>query len=723
MYKGVRDMLGPILAVLASLGRLARRREGNIAILFALSAIPLVIGSGIAIDTVRAYTVKTRLGAALDAAALAVGSEVNQTQSSLTTYMNNYFAANYPASALGGATATVTAVPSNSNLTASQVTFQATATVPMTFMQLVGIPNITVSATAQIKRTAGLEVVLVLDNTGSMLCGPQDGAPNYSASLCAQNVVSSDTACANSANYSRICALINAATSFVNTLTSAMTTAQQLYIGVVPYVTTVNVGGAFCTGATSCTHITTDSCSGDFTNDRGGLITEPVIIKGNTTRNSNIVSNVAAFASAVPGGLQVGMAISAVSGSSIPSGTTITAISGSQLTLSQNASASGSGTQFYIGYVGNTTSGSTVVKSISPAISPSSNLPVGTVLTGSSLPSSGSAAVQALNSTTQVTLCQAATATSTATPLWLNTAVTYDTTHTGTTQNWMGCVVEPTSSDENSGVSGVISASATDPDTSEPTSWPNWYPFWWTWGGSGNNNWPTVQAQTNTTEVQGNVTQDWDTFAGPNQGCPVPLLPLTDVTTTTGKNQVLSTIQSMWPRDAGGTQVHIGMIWGWRVISPNGPFAPVNGHPLSYADASNTGWKKVIVLMTDGTEEWPSSLQLTGLGQLADGKINTTSNTGTAQTNLNSRLNTVCRNIASNPYFGQALIVYTIGLGNDGASNAALQSCPNPNNQANIPGFFKAADQANSNGQIISENLQQVFNDIAQALIALRLTQ
>ena len=60
----------------------------------------------------------------------------------------------------------------------------------MTFMQLVGINNITVSATAQIKRTAGLEVVLVLDNTGSMLCGPQDGAPNYNASLCAQNVVS-----------------------------------------------------------------------------------------------------------------------------------------------------------------------------------------------------------------------------------------------------------------------------------------------------------------------------------------------------------------------------------------------------------------------------------------------------------------------------------------------------------------------------------------------------
>ncbi len=127
----------------------------------------------------RAYSVKTRLGAALDAAALAVGSEVNQTPSSLTTYMNNYFAANYPASALGGATATVMAVPGNASLTASTVNFQASATVPMTFMQLVGINTITVSATSQIKRTAGLEVVLVLDNTGSMLCGPNDGAPNY----------------------------------------------------------------------------------------------------------------------------------------------------------------------------------------------------------------------------------------------------------------------------------------------------------------------------------------------------------------------------------------------------------------------------------------------------------------------------------------------------------------------------------------------------------------
>ena len=144
------------------------------------------------------------------------------------------------------------------------------------------------------------------------------------------------------------------------------------------------------------------------------------------------------------------------------------------------------------------------------------------------------------------------------------------------------------------------------------------------------------------------------------------MLPLTDVTTTTGKTAVLNTISSMWPRDAGGTQVHIGMIWGWRVLSPNGPFTANNGHPLSYSTASTTGWKKAVVLMTDGEEEWPATDNMTGLGQIADGKIDTTSDT-TAVTNLGTRLASVCSNMAA----GGNFVIYTIGLGNGGSSNTA----------------------------------------------------
>ncbi len=183
------------------------------------------------------------------------------------------------------------------------------------------------------------------------------------------------------------------------------------------------------------------------------------------------------------------------------------------------------------------------------------------------------------------------------------------------------------------------------------------------------------------------------------------MLPLTDVTTTAGQTTVLNTISSMWPRDSGGTQVHIGMIWGWRALSPNGPFTPNNGHPLSYSNASTTGWKKVVVLMTDGEEEWPATDNMTGLGQIADGKIGTTS-TSTAVTNLGTRLASVCSNMAASGNF----IIYTIGLGNGGSSNTELQNCATTSNG----GFFEAATPS---------NLQKVFNDIAKSLIALRLTE
>ena len=176
------------------------------------------------------------------------------------------------------------------------------------------------------------------------------------------------------------------------------------------------------------------------------------------------------------------------------------------------------------------------------------------------------------------------------------------------------------------------------------------------------------------------------------------------MTATAGKTQVLNSISSMWPRDAGGTQVHIGMIWGWRVLSPNGPFTANNGHPLSYSNASTTGWKKVVVLMTDGTEEWPGD-HLTGLGKIADGKIGTTS-MSSAPGNLDTRLASVCSNMtASGDY-----IIYAIGLGSDGASNTTLQNCATTSNG----GFFSAATPS---------NLQTVFNNLAKSLIALRLTQ
>ena len=734
-------MSNPITAIIACLRRFAARREGNTAIIFGLAAIPLVVAAGMAVDVTRAYTVKMRLSSALDAASLAVGSQgTGLTNAQMQDRLQSFFFANYPSSALGR-NVQVNPVPgagqqaSDVNLSQPVVTYQAQATVDMTFMQLIGIPSITVTANGQTHRGFGLEVAIALDNTGSMLCGPHSGAPNYSDTSCAQSTVSSDTNCQQSsgtspANQTRICVLQTAATNFVNTLHSAMTASDQLYVSVVPYVTTVNVGTDFCSGATTCSNIVTDSCSGDFTDYKGNLIYDaganPVASSPATTTVTLTGASVTSSSTTVTGlspntnNLWIGMS---VSGTGIASNTTLSSItSTTAIKLSRNATSTGTNrtlTFTWTGFAANTTANSAVVTMTTNGPN-TTGLAAGMVVTGTGIPSN--TAIKSVDSATQITLCNKATVTSAANaPAALSffTPVTYDTTHSATTANWMGCVVEPTSSDENKGVAGVINSSTSDPDYTEPTSWPAWYAYWWVRGGGGINNWTPagITSQDHTTEKIGKVTSDFDQFPGPNEGCPQPILPLADMSTTANLNKVLLELgniaggsadsTSIWPRDAGGTQVHIGAIWAWRVLSPNGPFTPTaTGHPLSYTDASSRAWKKVMVLMTDGLEEWPSSSQLTGLGYLSDGKIGTTTSTTTATTNLDARLQSVCANMAA-----KGILIYTIGLGkdgNEGANNATLQSCP-----AN-GGFFVAADPT---------TLNAAFAQIASSLLTLRLSQ
>src|SRR5271166_5527404 len=742
MKKITRRILHGVNAVLASLRRLVRQREGNVVMLVGLFAIPLVVAGGIATDVGRAYSVKVRLGAALDAAALAVGSETNQTPTQMSTDLQNYFTANYPSTALGE-NVTVAPVPSNADLSATTVNYQAQATVPMVFMQLIGISSINVTVTAQTKKTTGLEVAVVLDNTGSMLCGPNDGAPNYSDSTCGNGVVASDTTCTNANNSSRICTLINASTTFVNTLTGAITSSQQLYLSIVPYVTTVNVGDSLCSGPTSCSSIA--ATSGNFTDLRGNMMPVTPII-GTTTSGSSTISSVSMLtpsgsvsgtAAIQPGmyiyghGIPSGATVSSVSSSSITissnatltftgnslavgpnsgntstpytdptsvtttgswssgsktltvasasgivagmvvtsssSGiptspaTTVSSIAGTTVTLSANATATQASKSVTFSLAGNTTSGSATITSLkgsaaslnsivvgmgisgtgvaanayvtSTTGSPPTSLTmsanatstntaeivtltnlgattttgsttvsnvsfttppsVGQIIIGNGIPANTtitaapSTAAQYAAGTGSLTISQNATTPSnfsSATGTCCNTTLvafsplTYDSAYntaspagSSTTTNWGGCVIEPTSSGENASGTGVLSVSG-NPDTSDPTSGTSWYPFYWVKDNA--NNWVsgTVDRQDTTTEIQGQVVSDWIAQDGPNQGCPVSILPLQDATSSSGKTAVLNKIASMWPRDTGGTQVHIGMIWGWRVLSSNGPF-------------------------------------------------------------------------------------------------------------------------------------------------------
>ena len=83
-------------------------RSGAVAIIFALSLIPLSLAGGLSVDFGQAYIVKNRLAYALDAAGLAVAqSPAGTSQEDLNNLAQSFFAANYPSGEIGTPTANV----------------------------------------------------------------------------------------------------------------------------------------------------------------------------------------------------------------------------------------------------------------------------------------------------------------------------------------------------------------------------------------------------------------------------------------------------------------------------------------------------------------------------------------------------------------------------------------------------------------------------------------
>ena len=141
--------------------------RGNIVITFALAIIPVIGGVGAAVDYSRANSAKTGLQAAIDAAGLILSKEAQTlTQAQLTSKADALVRANfnYPEATDLAVTPIFTTIDSGSY----KLNLAATAKVPTTFTAM-WQPTMTIGADAEVlwgmKR---LELVLALDNTGSM---------------------------------------------------------------------------------------------------------------------------------------------------------------------------------------------------------------------------------------------------------------------------------------------------------------------------------------------------------------------------------------------------------------------------------------------------------------------------------------------------------------------------------------------------------------------------
>ena len=78
---------------------------------------------------------------------------------------------------------------------------------------------------------------------------------------------------------------------------------------------------------------------------------------------------------------------------------------------------------------------------------------------------------------------------------------------------------------------------------------------------------------------------------------------------------------------------NVGMVWGWRVLSPSAPFT----EGVSY---DNYDWRKIVVMMTDGNSQFYKDDE-TAYGRLSDGVLGTTNN-GSAKNILNQRMAETC---------------------------------------------------------------------------------
>lgn len=136
---------------------------GNVTVLFALAAVPLLLAAGAAIDYLRYSNARTDIQAALDGAALAAALPAGKTDEERIAIANAYYESN-----LAGYKGDLPEI--DVKITPKTVTAAVKTQMSTAFMQLAGINTMPIDEFSEVIRPfAGTaEVVLVLDYSASM---------------------------------------------------------------------------------------------------------------------------------------------------------------------------------------------------------------------------------------------------------------------------------------------------------------------------------------------------------------------------------------------------------------------------------------------------------------------------------------------------------------------------------------------------------------------------
>jgi Flp pilus assembly protein TadG len=140
-------------------------QKGSIAILYAMSAIPVFVAAGSAIDYVRYFNNTTELQAALDSAALAAAATPEATDTERLALAEATFLRNLEGGDLAGESIT-----RNFDIQSNAVVSAADMNMTTSLKQIAGIKKMKLSVGAEIAvpENKNAEIALVLDYSGSM---------------------------------------------------------------------------------------------------------------------------------------------------------------------------------------------------------------------------------------------------------------------------------------------------------------------------------------------------------------------------------------------------------------------------------------------------------------------------------------------------------------------------------------------------------------------------
>jgi Flp pilus assembly protein TadG len=312
-----------------------------------------------------------------------------------------------------------------------------------------------------------------------------------------------------------------------------------------------------------------------------------------------------------------------------------------------------------------------------------------------------------------------------------NTSQNRFTMLTQTGLSWAGCVESRPDPYDISDAAPSTSTPASmfipyfapdEPDDNTIKSGANWWGQptyytasnnWITDDKSNSTNWFTRQGEPNkyASSNKSKITYAAKTGTddGPNAGCGITnVLRMTNVRTSAGATTVKNKLDLMVA--SGNTNVAMGMVWGWHMVSPNAPFA----------DGSAYGTKnvsKVIVLLTDGDNVMgetsnPNDSTYSGYGYIWQKRLKNASNvaldvgaTGDDRRDaMDSRQTKTCAAARA-----KGVIIYSIGVGVSSHSKTVLQGCA-----STLDKYYDVTDSA---------QLAAVFDAIAGSIQNLRIAK